>query len=314
MSNLQVEANQSTNNIPITLTPKQQPTLLLTPDKVWGTKDYENLENKPSLNGRELTKGMTLADFNLHPDKVEKNEEDIININEYLKALTPKNTAEGESNLYIKDALELPIFEMSIEGNSYQQQTTGKQLYNVYDIGTVSEKATVNSDGWITISENNTTQSVIYHNYYTNNLNLVGGKEYAIILEVKEVGGTGRLVLTSNHTYENGTRVAGQFEDSIYLGFSSLTSNSKKVFLKTTIEDPTQVMNGLRTYLEFQNGTNGYITFRISVLDDTSITPETFIYEPYSGEMPGPNPNYSQEVEVIEAYNLFNKDIFLQGT
>ena len=147
MSNLQVEANQSTNNIPITLTPKQQPTLLLTPDKVWGTKDYENLENKPSLNGRELTKGMTLADFNLHPDKVEKNEEDIININEYLKELTPKNVAEGESSLYIKDALELPVFEMSIGGNSYQQQTTGKQLYNYKDAITISDDVTVDSEG-----------------------------------------------------------------------------------------------------------------------------------------------------------------------
>lgn len=314
MSNLQVEASQSTNNIPITLTPKQQPTLLLTPDKVWGTKDYENLENKPSLNGRELTKGMTLADFNLHPDKVEKNEEDIININEYLKELTPKNTAEGESSLYIKDALELPIFEMSIEGNSYQQQTTGKQLYNVYDTVTVSEKATVDSDGWITISENNTTQPVIYHNYYTNNLNLVGGKEYAIILEVKKVEGTGRIILTSNHTYEDGTRVAGQFEDSIYLGFSSLASNSKKVFLKTTIEDPTQVMNGLRTYLEFQNGNSGSITFRISVLEDTSITPETFIYEKYTGEIAGPNPDYPSDIQSFEPYNLLKITTFTDET
>lgn len=157
MSNLQVEANQSTNNIPITLTPKQQPTLLLTPDKVWGTKDYKDLENKPSLNGRELTKGMTLADFNLHPDKVEKNEEDIININEYLKALTPKNTAEGESSLHIKDALELPIFEMSIEGNSHQQQTKGKQLYNYKDTTQITDGITVDEDGWITVAYDNTS-------------------------------------------------------------------------------------------------------------------------------------------------------------
>lgn len=36
-----------------------------------------------------------------------------------------------------------------------------------------------------------------------------------------------------------------------------------------------------RTYCEFDDGQSGSITFRISVLEDTSITPDNFVYQPY---------------------------------
>lgn len=299
MSNLQVEANQSTNNIPITLTPKQQPTLLLTPDKVWGTKDYKDLENKPSLNGRELTKGMTLADFNLHPDKVEKNEEDIININEYLKELTPKNTAEGESSLYIKDALELPIFEMSIEGNSHQQQTTGKQLYNYKDTTQVTDGITVDENGWITVTyDNSAGTSTIYSNYWTKNLNLKANTNYNVIVEVKSVsvkaGDPSMNAVSYNGTAE------GQFSNGMGYTLASLSNGVIKQLIRPTKESLDNVSNGLRSFATFPAGSSGSITFRLSVLEDTNITPETFVYEKYTGENPSPNPNYPQEVEVID--------------
>ncbi|MBQ9731071.1 MAG: hypothetical protein IJV94_02940 [Bacilli bacterium] len=73
----------------------------------------------------------------------------------------------------------------------------------------------------------------------------------------------------------------------------------------TTVEDPQNVSLGLRTYVAFKASQSGSVTFRLSVLEDTSITPETFIYEKYTGENPSPNPDYPQEIEIIEGYNLF---------
>ena len=41
---------------------------------------------------------------------------------------------------------------------------------------------------------------------------------------------------------------------------------------------------GVRTYVGFNPGESGSITIRLSVIEDTSITPENFVYEPYQGQ------------------------------
>ena len=37
----------------------------------------------------------------------------------------------------------------------------------------------------------------------------------------------------------------------------------------------------MRTFVEYRPGQSGSITFRLSVLANTSITPENFVYKPY---------------------------------
>lgn len=133
-------------------------------------------------------------------------------------------------------------------------------------------------------------------------------------MEIKSVTGTGAIKPASTN-FTNSVQTQGQFkEDNIYRHFSKSSNNMVDIIPRTTVSNPMDMINGIRSYIYFVAGDSGSITFRLSVLEDTSVTPETFVYEKYTGEIPSPNPDYPQEVEVIEAYNLFNKDIFVQGT
>ena len=58
-------------------------------------------------------------------------------------------------------------------------------------------------------------------------------------------------------------------------------------------------MYNLRTYVGFDVGDNGSITFRLSIIEDTSVTTDTFVYEPFTNGA-SPNPDYPQEIEVIK--------------
>lgn len=154
-SNIKVDATQGPN-IPIILAPERDPSVVLTPEKVWGTKNYESLENKPQINGVELNKNTTLDQLGVSTEQIDQSTEDIIDIYDYLDTVTPKNTSEKNTSVQIKDALPLPIFKFSIDGNSQQTITEGYNLYNnnftVTGYGTSISTSLANNGVKITIN------------------------------------------------------------------------------------------------------------------------------------------------------------------
>lgn len=188
-------------------------------------------------------------------------------------------------------------------GNTEQNTYEGKNLYNFKKTVSVTGGAAVDGDGWITATYNNTSgSSTIFCNYFTENLNLKENTQYNIIVEVKNVSGTGRLWVCST----NGD-TQGQFNSSEEMNFSSLQSGSVINRLKTTKSSLTNVKHGVRTFVGFFAGNSGSITFRLSVLEDTTVTPETFKYEPYVGEAPSPSPDYPQLIKTVKGVtNLYD--------
>lgn len=155
-------------------------------------------------------------------------------------------------------------------------------LYNYKDTNVVSTDATVDEDGWITITFDNTNGTATkYCNYWTNNLNLKPSTNYLIVTEIKHVEGTGGLKPFSTQ-FVNGVQVYGQFkEKNTNYYFNEVSNNTIQITEQMTVENPMDMLNGLRTYIFFSVGMGGSITFRISVLEDTTVTPETFHYQPY---------------------------------
>ena len=156
----------------------------------------------------------------------------------------------------------------------------GANLYNYQDTKNVSDGITTDSDGWITCTyDNSSGTSIKYMNYYTNNLNLEPSTNYNLIVEVKTITGTfSSLSVASNQNTTN----SGQFTTWI-LNYNDLSQNTTYNSVKTTKDswNTTTSANGLRTLVNYGTGTSGSITFRISVIKDTSITPSTFTYTPY---------------------------------
>lgn len=210
------------------------------------------------------------------------------------KQIIPTATATG-SNIYLEDASNNPLINLEIEGKSKQETRSGKNLYNYKDTAVVTSGITTDEDGWITINYDNTSgTSAVFKNYWTNNLDIKENTTYKAIVEIKSVSGNGSLRIVDNGT-------VSQF-NSIFIihDFQDVKSGDiliQDVVTKASFAESTR---GLRTYGGFAVGKSGSITFRISLLEDTNITTETFKYEAY-GVMP--SPNYPSEIESVGAYN-----------
>lgn len=163
--------------------------------------------------------------------------------------------------------------------NSLEFKDEGKNKFNVQDTNSVTEGITVDNEGWITVTGDNTDGTATkYFNYFTNNLALKTVTNYNVIAEVKSVNGTGIVHFASNGS------TSKQFETRFYRDFTNLANNKVyKLICKTA--DEFVGNNGLRTFVEFSAGQSGSITFRLSVLEDTTITAENFEYEEYKSQV-----------------------------
>lgn len=165
----------------------------------------------------------------------------------------------------------------SIEGN-LEFNCRGKNLYNYKDTISVSEGVTVDDEGWITISgENNNGSGTVYKNYFGKTMSLKYNTNYNLIIEIKNVTGTGYISFIS----EDANKSAQQFKITFNRQLDSLNSGEIINAITTSKDDFSDVNIGLRTFTSFVSGQSGSITFRMSVIEDTTITPENFVYEPY---------------------------------
>lgn len=185
-----------------------------------------------------------------------------------------------------------------VKGDTYQQTYSGANLYNYTDTLNVGSGITVDDNGFISVTGESPSSSTtnVYKNYFTNRIDLETSTSYAVVAEVKSVSGTGRLTVTSNNQVDT---AYSQIVENKTVDFASLTSNAVIVYIVTSRDSFSSPEAGLRSYVQFRPGESGSITFRLSVLADTSITPETFVYQPYTGGIPAPNPDYPQPIQVV---------------
>lgn len=163
--------------------------------------------------------------------------------------------------------------------NSLEFKDEGKNKFNVQDTNNVTEGITVDNEGWITVTGDNTNGTATkFFNYYTNNLNLKTGTNYNVIAEVKNVSGTGNINFVSVNAN------AKQFQSTFNKNFSVLANNTIYNSINKT-SDEFLGNTGLRTYISFSAGQSGSITFRLSVLEDITITAENFEYEEYKSQV-----------------------------
>lgn len=211
--------------------------------------------------------------------------------------LTPKahttQTATGNPiNVNITDNAG-KIESLKLNGDTFQQTYTGQNLYNVATLQT-GTYVTKDDDGWITITRDNTSgSSASYINAWTSNLALETSTQYVIFLEIKDVSGTGEFDITSTNSTQ------GQFSSWQSKQISSLAAGQVYKVTATTKSSFSGITGGLRTLLNLSAGQSASITFRLSVLADTSTTTASFVYEPYTGGQASPNPDYPQPIQTV---------------
>ena len=158
----------------------------------------------------------------------------------------------------------------------------GKNLYDVNDRKTFSDGVTVDADGWITVTASNSAGSdYIFKNCYTYpSLAIRPSTQYTVICEIAQINVTGQLSFSIVDLY-NEPQTLSQFAQVFSLPVNENTQTGTRIQVLTSRADLSDAGSMLRTYVAFTKGASGTIKFRLSVLEDTSITAETFEYEPY---------------------------------
>ena len=226
----------------------------------------------------------------------------------------------GNNNTFVlNNAKANSLSNLKIYGNTSQTRYSGKNLYNVsdycLDVSCVTNGSIADEDGWITMSvDNSSGSSTKYSNFFTNNLDLVIGDTYSIVVEIKSVSGTGSLAYSS--VLEQGTSNGQLGNHSI--DFNQVSAGDIIVARNNAVESGKW---GLRTFGAWGAGQSGSITFRLSVIKGTGVTKDNFVYEPYVGGIPSPNPDYPQDIHSVKdinyidisGKNLFDKENIFVG-
>lgn len=169
---------------------------------------------------------------------------------------------------------------VTVTASTNKPITTGAQLFNVNDQRLFSANCNVTTNDIIEINADNSDGTgTIWVNFYTNASDLLKtSTNYAIVTEVLECEFTGRHVLYSTTSYQDEN--SGQFavdtrHDNVTAGVYVDNARTRGSF-----DGCTAMCRGL---VELPSGSSISAKIRISVINDTSVTAETFVYREFMG-------------------------------
>lgn len=186
----------------------------------------------------------------------------------------------------------------TLKGDTFQQTYSGKNLFDLDDLANVSS-TTYTADGWATVDvDNSEGSSAVYANFTPGNLPntlLPTSTVCSVVAEIKSVsvtGGSASLSLVNTHAQS-------QFTTTVSVSLADLTDGQVYVGTSTTKSDYTGCSRSTRTFVGVSAGTKATITYRMSLVVGTNVTPQNFVYEPWTGGTPSPNPDYPQDIQVV---------------
>lgn len=227
-------------------------------------KEYENSAKLTEERAREVFESIP---------------EDYSTISNDLYELAIKETASGEE-IHVNDSSNLKLREFALYGKSEQNTTTGKNLLkNIATTKTLNNGTiTVNENKSITINGTFTANTFFNIDFVSSSSNaendVTGILEKELIASISDSPKSGITLIVGY--FKNG----GGSVDWI----ASTSSFTKIVF-------PSDAYKS-RCYLNISSGTYNNVTIYPMISLDGGE------YEPYSGGIPSPNPQYPQPIEV----------------
>ena len=215
-------------------------------------------------------------------ENVEKNTVKIDTVIEKAD-LRIKETASGES-IYLTDSADAKVVEFGLYGKATQKTTTGAQLLN-YDAWKTlkSYSGTFNyENNGITITANKDDCYTAYNaNDFPTDAKIPVNEGDKITLSWEESSNKSGTILIFGNNAESTTNWVN----------SVATNNNSAKSLNYTV--PSNV-----TFITFRFGvaTAGDTISYKNIMINKGSTP--LPYEPYTGGVPSPNPNYPQDVEI----------------
>ena len=205
------------------------------------------------------------------------------------------------SNIKLFDALDETVNNVRINGYTRQITTTGDNFYTK-DFSNVSSLIKEEDNDWFSYSyDHSAGTATTYSNLFTKASDLLKiNTEYYCVVELKDVEITGNVTMTiTDGVYSN-----EQFKTGFKIEKDDLQSKTIVIKELTTKDNFDGTTLLLRSFFALRAGSKISLKFRISLRGKTQ-TEDNFVYEPFSGGLPSPSPDYPQEVEVARGNNLF---------
>lgn len=210
---------------------------------------------------------------------------------EYIRVPDNNQTLSG-TTINLSDNIN-DINDVKIKGYFKQTQYSGRQLYNVNSRARVDSEVSVDSDNWITINYNNSDNSERTVNCIMRKSNLVQpNQNYLIVTEIESISGNGELYVNYGYT-------ASSFPELLYSS-NVLSNGDVKFDILTSRSDASSSFYSLATLVKIPAGNTFSVKFRLSILADTTITQDNFVYEPYTGGVAVPNVDNPQNIETVQ--------------
>jgi len=207
----------------------------------------------------------------------------------------------GET-IYLSDAAEIKLKKLDIFGNLKQDGTPSpetsvdinvvkgnNEIYisnkNFFDINNYIPDNTQSrisiEDNYITYNGDNTSgTSNLFTNFFLSCLKgITKGQKYYLIVEIKNVSGTGTIYF--NHY--NASTFETQFATNIRTTLSNLQSNKKYIY-EMVANTNNITAQGIRSYLQLNEGQKGSLTCRYSILKEKPLDISNYTYIPYQSQ------------------------------
>ncbi len=234
-------------------------------------------------------------------------------IKKYIDNQPTKIVTNGICN----NAVELPIVSLKSDGNSEQKTTEGKQLFNKDNpnfsaTGSNAKYVSIKNGFKIVCNKDETTWRGSAFNIRLGSIN-----DFIGTLRIKTTA-----IVSGNGTFRPGLALfygnANNFSDSDKVaegdGNYGGTTNFDIESNITEQSDLTHLYlivygNGSGSAEHYMNDGDYtiYDNFIITLNNDD------MTYEPYTGGISSPNPDYRQDVEVIDGYNIFDGEFTTNG-
>lgn len=187
-----------------------------------------------------------------------------------------------------------------VYGDTYQQTYSGKNLFNVngdFSYGGYTNQTTKNGDGTITVSANFSVSRNA-----GQKLNLLPNTQYVLSCTMTATTSTqphkGIIEIMKGIRYVNLSNLVTKYVDTV----------GEATFTFTTPADVSEI------WIEFSSNGTATSTFANIQIEQGS-TPTS--YEPYTGGIPAPNPDYPQAVQTVtgaQTVDVTGKNLVRIGT
>lgn len=191
------------------------------------------------------------------------------------------------------NAVELPIVSLKSKGNNYQETTQGKNLFDntLKDYAYYGNLAkTISTGVRLSVSSPITTSDIIF-------------TVYSIMDLSNFVGKTVRM----KATYKSNSALTGKYKIGLCddkagnrkaKASSSFTGQEISFIVPEIIEEQKYLAIWFYTNAGGTGATGDYVDYTNVIV---TIDNEDMTYEPYTGGIPSPSPEYSQEIETINS-------------